>query len=288
MKLRRIWTILKAAVDGFIADDALSRGAAIAYYSVFAIAPILVIVIAVAGLVFGQDAAQNAIVEEFRGLMGAQAATLLQQMIRAAGDAKAGVISTLIGLGTLLLSATGVFGEMQSALNMIWKAKPKHSAVAVMLRARLVSLGLVLSLGFVLIASLATSAALSALAGYLRDVFPGLLLVLSFVDIALSLGLTTILIGAIYKFLPDTPLDWQDVTIGAIVTALLLAFGKWLIGLYIGSSAVVSVYGAASALVVVLLWVYYCSQIFLFGAEITYAVKDHAQQQASRSTRAAA
>jgi membrane protein len=273
--MARLWRVLPAAVQAFIADDALSRGAAIAYYAVFAIAPIFVIVIAVAGFFFGDEAAQNAIVAEFAGLMGMEAAALLQQMIHSASDTTAGIVSTILSIGTLLLTATGVFTEMQSALNAIWKAHPPASALSTLLRARLVSLGLVLALGFMLIASLIASAALSALGEYLRDVFPALPLLLTCLDLVLSVGLITVLVGAIYKFLPDTPIGWQDVGVGAALTALLLTAGKWLIGVYVGSSAVASTYGAASAFVVILLWVYYCAQIFLLGAEVTYA---YAQQ----------
>ena len=279
--LRRIWLILHAAVDAFIADSALSRGAAIAYYSVFAIAPILLITIAAAGVLFGERAAQNAIVQQFGGLLGNPAAELLQQMILGVSESRSGTLGTILGIGTLFLTATGVFGEIQSALNAIWKARPQASTISLLLRARLTSLGLVLALGFLLIVSLLASAALSALSAYLRNVFPALPLLLGLLDLFLSLSLTAILVGAIYKFLPDTPIEWKDVRVGAGVSAVLLTTGKWFIGLYVAGTGVASTYGAASALVVILLWVYYCAQIFLFGAEITYAYTQQARQTAS-------
>jgi membrane protein len=279
-KLRRIWPILQAAFNAFIADGALSRGAAIAYYSIFAIAPILLITTAAAGVIFGEKAAQNAIVEEFSGLMGPAAAELLQQIILGVSETRGGMLGTILGLGTLFLTATGVFGEIQSALNAIWKAHPRASTISLLLRARLMSLGLVLALGFLLIVSLLASAALSALSTYLRNVFPALPLLLAVVDLVLSLSLTAILVGAIYKFLPDTPIEWRDVRIGAGVSALLLTAGKWFIGIYVAGSGVASAYGAASALVVILLWVYYCAQIFLFGAEITYAYSQQTHRNA--------
>ncbi len=264
------WVLARRTVQRFIADEALSHGAAIAYYAVFSLAPVLVIVIALAGLVFGRDAAQDAIFQQFRGLMGPESADLLQQMILSAAGKTAGIVATLVGAVTLLVTASGVFGEMQSAMNDIWKASPHGASLSVFIRARLTSLGLVMILGFLLIVSLGLSALTSAASDYLKDILPGLPVILGGLDIVLSLSLLTVVIGAIYKFLPDTPVQWRDVGIGALLTAIMLSVGKFAIGLYIGSSAVASSYGAASALIIILLWVYYCAQIFLLGAEFTY------------------
>lgn len=266
--LGTIWTMLKETVNDYIEDEALSRGAAIAYFTVFSIAPMLVICIAIAGLVFGQEAAQGAIVGQLRGLMGDQAAQAIQTMIASAGKRSSGIWATVIGFGTLLITASGVFGEMQSALNYIWKAQPK-GGVSAILRARAASLGLVATMGFLLLVSLVLSAALTAVGNYLNDIMPGFKLILQIVNILISFAIVTALFAAVYKILPDRDLDWKDVIVGAVATALLFTVGKTLIGLYIGSSAIASSYGAAGALVIVLVWIYYSSVIFLMGAEFT-------------------
>lgn len=261
--------LVKASVVAFVDDGALSHGAAIAYYTIFSIAPVLLIVIAIAGLVFGRDAAQGAIVDQLSGLMGEQSAEALQSMLKSASNTSSGTLATIIGLGTLLVTASGVFGEMQTSLNAIWKAEPRSSTVSRLVRARIVSLGLVMALGFLLMVSLAVSAALTALGTYLHGIFPGIRLLLQIANFVISFTLISVLFAAIYKFLPDTPIAWRDVVIGAVVTALLFTVGKTLIGLYIGSSKVASSYGAAGALIVILLWIYYSAQIFLLGAEFT-------------------
>jgi membrane protein len=261
--------LVKASVLAFIEDGALTYGAAIAYYTIFSIAPVLLIVIAIAGLVFGRDAAQGAIVAQLSGLMGQQSAEALQSMLKSAGNTSSGTLATVIGVGTLLVTASGVFGEMQTAINAIWKAKPRSSTVSRLIRARIVSLGLVMALGFLLMVSLVLSAALAAVGTYLYGIFPGIHLLLQIANFAISFALISLLFAAIYKFLPDTPIEWRDVTMGAVVTALLFTIGKTLIGLYIGSSKVASSYGAAGALIVILLWIYYSAQIFLLGAEFT-------------------
>ncbi len=261
--------LVKATVAAFIADSALSHGAAIAYYTIFSIAPVLLIVIAIAGLVFGRDAAQGAIVAQMSGLMGQQSAEALQSMLKSASSTSSGTLGTIIGVVTLLVTASGVFGEMQTSLNAIWKAEPRSSTVSRLVRARIVSLGLIMVLGFLLMVSLALSAALAALGIYLQGVFPGMRILLQVANFAISFALISMLFAAIYKFLPDARIEWRDVTTGAAVTALLFTIGKTLIGLYIGSSKVASSYGAAGALVVILLWIYYSAQIFLLGAEFT-------------------
>jgi membrane protein len=261
--------LLKQSVYAFIEDGALSYGAAIAYYTIFALAPVLLIVIAVAGLAFGRDAAQGAIVAQLSGLMGRQSAEALQAMLKSVHSSGSGTLATIIGIATLLITASGVFGEMQSSLNAIWKARPRKSAISRLIRARIVSLGLVMALGFLLMVSLAVSAALTALGSYLNDFLPGIHLLLQIANFIISFALISLLFAAIYKFLPDTPIAWRDVAIGAVATSLLFTVGKTLIGLYIGSSQVASSFGAAGALIVILLWIYYSAQIFLFGAEFT-------------------
>ena len=264
------WALIKDAVSGFIEHEDLTRGAAIAYYTIFSIAPLLIIVIAIAGLAFGHDAAEGAIVGQLGGLIGKQSAEILQSMIQSASHQAAGIFATIIGIGTLLLTATGAFTEIQSALNAIWKAAPSMG-FSKLVRARIVSLGLVATLGFLMLVSLVVSAGLTALSSYLSDLFPGGRLLMSLLNSTISLVLISALFAAIYKILPDKPIAWWDVAIGSVVTAILFTIGKSLIGLYIGSSGVASSYGAAGALLILLLWVYYSAQIFLLGAEYTRA-----------------
>ncbi len=272
--LGSIWTIAKETVNDFIDDNVLSRGASVAYFTTFSIAPILVICVAIAGLVFGEDAARGAMVGQLRGLMGDQGAEAVQSMIASAGNKSSGIWATVIGVVTLLITATGVLSEMQSALNAIWKAEAP-TGVTGMLKARAAGLGLVAALGFLLLVSLVVGAALAALAGYLNSFIPGIGTILQIVNFLVSFLMVAALFAAIYKILPDRQLNWKDVIVGALATSLLFTVGKTLIGLYIGSSSVASSYGAAGALVIVLLWVYYSSLIFLLGAEFTKVWASH-------------
>ncbi len=280
--LKHIWTLLKETVLSFIEDDALSRGASMAFYAVTSLAPILLIVVAIAGLVFGEDAARNALAGQFQGLMGQQSAELLQGAIQNAGKKSSGIFATVIGAVTLLVTASGVFGEMQSALNAIWKASPQGTTVSRLIRARAASLGLVAALGFLLLVSLVVSAGISALGDYVNAAIPFGKLLLTVVSALVSFAMIAVLFAAIYKVLPDRRLQWRDVIVGAIATSLLFTIGKTLIGWYLGTSAVASTYGAAGALLIVLLWIYYSSEIFLLGAEFTkiYA-NHHGSQQAA-------
>ena len=285
-----MWKLAKSTALAFIEDEALSRGAAIAFYTVTSIAPILLIVVAVAGLVFGREAAQGAITAQLGGLMGQQTADVLQSAVASAGEKSSGVLATTIGIVTLIATASGVFGEMQSALNAIWKAKPEGTTVSRLIRARAASLGLVAALGFLLIVSLVVSAGLTAFGNYLDSILPFGKVILSASNTVISVALISVLFAAIYKILPDRHLEWRDVIVGAVVTAILFTIGKSLIGWYIGSSAVASTYGAAGGLIVLLLWVYYSAQIFLLGAEFTkvYANRHGSKQDAPVAESAAA
>ena len=267
--IAEIWEMLKATLLSFINDEALSRGAAIAFYTVTSIAPVLLIVVAIAGLAFGHEAAQNSISRELGDLMGQQAAEVLQSVLVSAANKSSGIVATIIGIATLIATASGVFGEMQAALNVMWKAKPLDTTLSRLLRARIVSLGLVAALGFFLVVSLAASAGLTAISNYLDSVFPTGKLILPALNFVVSLALLALLFAAIYKVLPDRQLQWRDVMTGAVVTSLLFTIGKSLIGWYIGSGAIASSYGAAGGLIVLLLWVYYSAQTFLLGAEFT-------------------
>ena len=274
------WKLVKGSILAFISDGALSQGAAIAYYTVFGLAPVLIIVIAIAGLAFGHEASRGAIVAQLSGLMGRESAAALQSMISGADNHKSGIIATVLGIGALLAAASGVFGQMQTALSIIWKAEPKTSDMSRLLKARAASLELVVALGFLLIVSLAVSTALAALGSYLNSLMPGAAALLHAVNFLISLALISVLFGAIYKVLPDKPIDWGDVAVGAVATALLFTIGRLLIAFYISHTNIASSYGGAGAFVVILVWIYYSSQIFLLGAEFT---KAYSETRGSRS-----
>ena len=279
------WQMAKDTFNGFMEDNCLSRGAAIAYFTIFSLAPILVVVIAIAGFVFGDDAARGVIFTKLRGMVGSDAAGLVQSMIQSAANKRTGIIATVFSVVMLLVTASGVFGELQSSLNTIWKTDSTElGTVKRMIKARAQSLGLVATMGFLLLVSLAISASLTAAWHRVDQVVPGASSMLHYVNIALSFALTTVLFGAVYKVLPDKKLEWRDVIIGSIFTALLYTVGKTAIALYVGSSRVASSYGAASALVVLLLWVYYSAEIFLLGAEFTkvYAHRYGSQRGVAR------
>jgi membrane protein len=280
------WHLIKQTVAAYIEDGALSRGAAIAYFAVTSIAPVLVIVIAVAGLAVGEDAARGRITDQLGGLLGNDTAQMLQTAVKSASSKSSGIIAGILGIVVLGLTASGVFGEMQSALNAIWKVKSTRGRVSRLVRARLASLGLVVILGFLLLVSLAVSAALTALSDYLDALLPFGKSILSTLNFILSFALISTLFAAIYKVLPDKKLEWRDVWVGGAGTALLFSFGKTLIALYIGSSSVASSYGAAGALVILLFWIYYSTQIFLLGAEFTKVYATHHGSQVQRKTRA--
>ena len=267
--LGKLGSLVRGAANAYIEDNCLSRGAAIAYYTVFALAPVLLIVIAVAGVVFGSEQARAALVAQIDYVMGQQGADAVQSILEGAAHRGSGVVATVIGVVTLIFAASGVFGEMQAALNTIWKTRPRQDAIWALIRARLISLALVVALGGLLMVSLILSAALAAVGDWVTAVLPEASWVLRPVNAGLSFVLIAALFGAIYKVLPDTDVAWRDVAVGALITATLMAIGKYAIALYIGSSSIATTYGAAGALAVLFVWIYYCSQILLFGAELT-------------------
>jgi membrane protein len=270
--LRDAWFLLKAAVAGWVADRCASMGAAIAYYAAFSLAPLLILVIAIAGLAFGREAAEGAILGQLQGLIGREGGAALEAMIAGAGDLDASALAGLFGIGALILAATGAVTEIQSSLNVIWRAPPRaESTFWTIVRRRLLSISLVAVMGFLLMTSLVVSAALAAGSDYLGERISGLDVILRVVNFVVSTAVIAVLFGMIFKILPDVPVRWRDVWIGAVVTALLFSLGKSAIGAYVGSSAAASTYGAAAALVIILLWVYYTSQILLFGAELARA-----------------
>lgn len=267
--VRALWQLLREAVEAFIEDDALSRGASISFYTVTSLGPVLFIVVGVGGLAFGAEAARGALTRELGGLMGRESAELIQAVLKNAAVEGRGGVASLVGAFILLITASGVFGEMQLALNVIWKAELKGSTVTRLVRARVVSLGLVAALGFLLMVSLVVSALLAGFADYINRALPFGALLLEVVNFIVSFLLIAVLFAAIYKVLPDVRLAWRDVVVGAIVTALLFNLGKSLIALYLSQSAIASSYGAAGAVIILLLWIYYSTQIFLLGAELT-------------------
>jgi len=269
---KELYRLLRDSVSAWIDDFAPSMGAAISYYTVFSIAPLLLIVIAVAGLVLGQDAASGQIFAQLQGLLGDDGAAAIEGMVESASLSGKSFFATAVGVVTLIIGATTVFGELQSALDRIWQspAAEKKEGIWNLVRTRILSFGMILAIGFLLLISLVVSAGLSALGSWWAPMFGGWEIVLQIVNFIVSLVVVTALFALIYKFLPRAKIGWHDVWIGAGATSLLFALGKFLIGLYIGKTSVASGFGAAGSLVVVLVWVYYSAQIFLLGAEFTW------------------
>ena len=276
--------LVRDAAYAFIEDEALTRGAAIAFYTVTSIGPVLFIVVAIGGLAFGEEAARGAVTAQLTGLVGKESADLVQAALQGASRAPQSILASVVGAVTLLVTASGVFAEMQGALNALWRAPPRATTVSGLVRARIVSLGLVAALGFLLLVSLVVSAVLAGLGDWINARLPWGTLVLGAVNVLVSYVLVTLLFAAIYKVLPDIRLAWRDVVVGAVLTALLFNAGKFLIALYLARSAAASSYGAAGAVILLLLWIYWSAQIFLFGAELT---KVHAAWRGSRAGRQA-
>jgi membrane protein len=272
--------LVKQAVGAWFDDRAPTMGAAIAFYTVFSLAPILVMVIAVAGFAFGQQAAEGALFGEIADLVGSESAGAVQAMLRSASSTQSGIIATVVGIATLIVAATGVFSELQSALNVIWKAPATGNLSAWhLLKSRILSLSVILVIGFLLLVSLVISAALAVFSDYLDRTLPNFAIILYFVHLAISFSFTTVLFAVMFKILPDKSVEWQDVWLSAAVTALLFSVGKHLISLYIGSSKMASTYGAAGALIIVFVWVYYSAQILLLGAEFAKAYGDQRRRR---------
>ena len=272
MRRAGLWPLIKMSIVSWRQDHASSMGGALAYYTLFSIAPVLIIVIAVAGFFFGAEAARGEIVTQLRGLLGDDGATAVQGLIESASEPAEGLFATISSILLLLLGATTVFAELQSDLDRIWRAEAAKSSSGwwAFLRARLLSFGMVLVLAFLLLVSLVLSAALAVLGNWWGGWFEGWAVLLEVINFVVSLAITTGLFALIYKFLPRAEIAWRDVWIGAAVTALLFAIGKFLIGFYIGRSGIASGFGAAGSFVVLLVWVYYSTQIFLLGAEFTW------------------
>ena len=270
--LTRTWHLIKAAVSSWVDDFAPSMGAALSYYTVFSLAPMLLIVIGIAGLVFGADAARGEIVTQLRGMMGEQGAIAVEELLKSASDPGKGILATIIGFVTLLVGATAVFAELQSALDRIWRtpAPANENGIWGIIRTRFLSFGLILGLGFLMIVSLVLSAALAAMGTWFGGFMGDWEIILQVINFVVSFAVVTLVFAAIYKFMPHAKIAWPNVWVGAVVTALLFTIGKFLIGLYIGKTGVASGFGAAGSFAVLLVWVYYSAQIFLLGAEFTW------------------
>lgn len=267
-----MWRLTKETFEHWLDDRAPSMGAALAFYSAFSVAPLLIIVIAIAGMVFGEDAARGAIVGQLGSLVGTPGASAIQAMLEAAGKRESGLVATTVGIVTLLVGATSAFVELQDSLDRIWKApKRTRNGVLSFLISRVLSFGLVLAIGFLLLVSLALTSALAALAEYSSHLLPVGEALLQTANFVVSFLVVTVLFALIYKWLPNVSIAWRDVWIGSAVTALLFNIGRTAIGMYLGHSAVASAHGAAGAFVVLLLWLYYSAQVFLLGAEFTWA-----------------
>ena len=265
------WNFLKTIFTKWFDDDPLQLAAALSYYTLLSLAPLLVISIAVAGFVFGREAAHNQIVGTIQGLIGHQSAEAVQAMIQAASNRpERGLVSTLLGGMFLLFGAGGVVGQLQASLNAIWRVRTKPgTSLQDFIRKRFISFAMVLGVGFLLLVSLAVSAFITGLTRFVGSLHESLALMSHLFDVVISFALVTLLFAMIYKFLPDVEIHWKDVWIGAALTSILFDTGKFLIGFYLGNSGVTSVYGAAGSLITVLLWVYYSALIFFLGAEFT-------------------
>jgi membrane protein len=282
MRFNQLFDLCRKSVNAWIDDYAPSMGAAIAYYTVFSLAPLLVIVIAIAGAVFGREAVQGEIATQLTGLIGRDGALAVQGLVIASSEPERGLIAGGISVVVLLVGATTVFAELQSALDRIWHVpeREKPSGVWAVLRARLLSFGLILALAFLLMVSLVVSAGVAAFGSWAGTLMPGAEILLQLLNLLVSLVIMTTLFAMIFKFMPSAPIGWHDVWVGALVTAVLFEVGKLLIGLYLGKSGVTESFAAAGSLVVLLAWVYYAAQVFLLGAEFT---KVHADAHGNRT-----
>ena len=272
-----LWQFAKTVVMQWLEDQPFQLASSLSYYTLFSLAPLLIIAIAVAGLVFGREAAQNQVVETLRGMIGQDSARAIQDMIQhASNQPKTGVVSAVVGIVALMFGAGGVVGQLQTSLDTIWGVAPKTGqGLWGFIRTRFLTFAMVLAIGFLLLVSLAITALVAGLSQVMGSLLGGAKIIAHILELVVSFGLTTVLFAMIYKFLPDVQIQWKDVWTGAALTAILFTIGKFLIGLYLGTSGVTSTFGAAGSLITVLLWVYYSSLIFFLGAEFTQVYATH-------------
>jgi membrane protein len=271
LNVRTLGSIFRRALAGWWNDEVPRLGASLAYYTLFSLAPILVIAIAIGGLVFGEEAVRGELVGQIQGLLGRRGAEGVQSLLEGAAQPASSIAASAAGIVTFFVTSTGAFLELQTALNLIWRVKPSSSGsfFKALVMQRLISFALVVALGFLLVTSLVVSAGLAAIHKYMGDTFPGVLVLWEALNVVVSLGVITMLFAMVYKVLPDVKLAWRDVWVGGLVTAGLFTIGKLVIGLYLGTTSVASTYGAAGSVIVILVWVYYSAQIVLLGAEFT-------------------
>ncbi len=269
--VRSIWDLIVEAYNEWSADNALRLGASLAYYTVFSIAPLLILVMAIVGFVYGGDAAKGQILGQVKDIAGPRIASTLQSMLNPQ-TRSSGLLATVVSIVTLLVGASGVFVELQDAMNIIWEAPRQVSAgLWTMVKDRLISFAIVFALGFVLLVSLVLSAVLSGVSGYLTAMLPGPLSgwMVEALHFIVSFGVITVLFALMFKFLPDVKTRWGDIWVGAVITALLFTIGKFALGLYLGRNGTTSIYGAAASFILLLMWVYYSAEILFYGAEMT-------------------
>jgi membrane protein len=279
MKWKSGLSLLKNSAGGFSKHGAMRLGAALAYYSMFSIGPLLLIVMGLAGLVFGRDAVRHEIEQQIQQFVGSKAAHVVESMAASSLRSK-GVLATILGIAALLFGATGVFSQLQDALNLIWEVKAKPGlGIWGYLRYRILSFAMILGIGFLLLISMALTTALAALSGWISGLISSPQWLVHALNFLISFGVITLLFAAIFKVLPDVKLRWRDVWIGAIGTAFLFTAGKYVLGLYLGRESTASSYGAAGSVIVILMWVYYGSLILFFGAEFTRAYAKEAGSQ---------
>ena len=266
------WALVKRAVAAWIDDYAPSMGAALSYYTIFSLAPLLLIVISIAGLFFGADAVRGEIFGQLRGLMGDDAAKAIEGILASVSKPSEGIAASVIGVVVLLIGATAVFGELQDALDRIWRAPVRDKANGPwgFVQTRLLSFGMIFGIAFLLMVSLVLGAVMAALGKWWGGVFGGWAMLAQIANTLVGFVLTAVVFAMIYKYMPRVRVRWDDVWLGALVTSVLFTVGKFLIGIYIGKSGVASGFGAAGSLVIILIWVYYSAQIFLIGAEFTW------------------
>jgi membrane protein len=280
--IRKLAKVARDSIAAWVDHNASSLGAALAYYTLFSVAPVLVIAVAIAGSIFGPQNAETHLLAQMQGLLGDAGARAVQTLLQSAHQSRAQGVAAAVSIVTLLVGATSVFGELQNTLDLIWRSPQRDPSVAWwrLVKSRLLSFGLILGVGFLLMVSLIASAALAAVGDWLRTFITEWSVILPALDLLLSLSMTTLLFALIYKYVPRESIAWGDVWIGGTVTAALFTGGKFLIGLYLGRSSLSSAYGAAGSVMVLLLWIYYSAQIFLLGAEFT---REFAYQYGSRS-----
>ncbi|WP_425613590.1 YihY/virulence factor BrkB family protein [Anatilimnocola sp. NA78] len=276
--LSDVWSVLSEAASDWFEDNAMRMGAALAFYSVLSLAPLLLIAISLAGLFYDEAEARAQLLTQVGELVGKDGAEAIQGMLDS-GTKAGGTIATVVGIVTLIFGASGVFGELQSAMDAVWDVKPKPTTILGLLRARFLSFAMVLGTGFLLVVSLLLSTAIASLHSSARGVMPEWEWLWHGLSLAVTFAVVTLLFALIYKLLPDAKVAWHDVWAGAILTSILFTIGKFAIGLYLGQSGLASGYGAAGSLVVLIVWIYYSAQILFFGAEITHVIASDSKKQ---------